>query len=84
MTELKSFETYLISGRNMKVEVNGNLVTIKITDAHEGMDPFDFEKEPSVFDAAIKKIEEENPDFEPVCMMLQLKDTVKYRFKRIR
>ena len=46
MTELKSFETYLISGRNLKVEVNGNLVTIKITDAHEGMDSFDLQENP--------------------------------------
>lgn len=83
MDELKGFEEYLIAGRTIKVEVEGSLVTIKIGDQHKGMVPFDFEKEPSVFIAAIKCVEEKNPGFAPVCLMLQLKDTVIYRYKRV-
>ena len=67
MSDLKGFEEYLISGRTMKAEVDGDLVAIKIGDAHEGM----------------KKFEEKNPGFAAVTLMLQLKDTVIYRYKRI-
>ena len=83
MSDLKGFEEYLISGRTMKAEVDGDLVAIKIGDAHEGMAPFEFEKEPSVYMAAMKKFEEKNPGFAAVTLMLQLKDTVIYRYKRV-
>jgi hypothetical protein len=83
MADLKGFEEYLISGRTMKAEVDGDLVAIKIGDTHEGMAPFEFEKEPSVFMAAIKRFEEKNPGFAAVTLMLQLKDLVVYRYKRI-
>lgn len=84
MTELQAFEGYLTSGRGIKVEVDDDRVTIKITSEHEGMVAFDFEKEPSVFDEAMRKMKEINPDFRPVCQLLQLKDMVKYRYERIR
>jgi hypothetical protein len=83
MAELKGFEAHLITGRGVKVEVDDDLVTIKIISEHEGMVPFDFQKEPSFFDEAIKKMKEVNPDFKPACLMLQLKDMVKYRYERI-
>jgi len=84
MTELKSVdEVYLLSGRTMKAEVDGNLVSIKIGSAHEGMAPFDVEKEPSVFIAALKKFGAANPGFEPKCLILQLKDMVVYLYKRV-
>ena len=76
-------EEYLISGRTMKAEVDGNYVTIKIGSQHKDMAPFEFEKEPSVFMAALKKFEEVNPGCAPDCLLLQLKDTVIYRYKRI-
>ena len=83
MAELKGFEAYLTLGRGMKVEIDDDIVTIKITDEHEGMVPFEFEKEPVVFDEAIKKMKEVNPGFKPACLMLQLSNTVKYRYERI-
>ena len=58
MTELQAFEGYLTSGRGIKVEVDDDRVTIKITSEHEGMVAFDFEKEPSVFDEAMRKMKE--------------------------
>jgi hypothetical protein len=89
--ELKGFETidkegkgvYISSGRVAKTEIDGNFVTFKISNAHKDMQPFAFEKEPSMLMAVIKKFEELNPGCTPDALILQLTDTVIYRYKRI-
>jgi len=89
--KLRGFETidkegkgvYINSGRVAKTEIDGNYVTFKILPAHKDMPAFDFEKEPAVFMPMIKKFEELNPGWVPVCPMLQLTDRVIYRYEQI-